>query len=499
MLAHVCHRWRQIVFTSPHSLDLRIYCTYGTPVLKTLDYWPPFPLIVDYGGYPKLNSPSPEDEKNIVVALQRSDHVRSISLTVTSSLVEKLSTIALSEPFSELEDLVLLSRDNLQLTGTLPGAFRCGPRLRTLHSTRIPIPALPHLLSPLTGLVDLQLHEIPKLGHFCPEEFANALSGAIHLETLSLHFLSLPPRRNHLSLPLSGVLERIILSALNSLKYRGTSKFLDSFVARIDAPHLEDIDITLSSQPTMDTSQLGRFFERTEMQISLDQADVEISAHAISISFTNSSSSTPLQLKIPCEQLGWQLSSMAQVCNQCSPFLFRFNNLSIITTRSSSVQDDVVGEQWLKLFRGFSGARSVWVTGGLTAEMLCALGNADGEHANVLPDLRHLRVGSPLTDYVPSWEAVQPFLASRRISSRPILVNALSYQCQKCGAVCEQKDELQTHLGWESTSTLVCSRANCNDFEQNLSCKAVGCGYITNKIRPMDGLVRAFGVLDLLS
>ena len=299
--------------------------------MKTLDYWPSFPLVVDYGGYPELNSPSPEDEKNIVAALKRTEHVRSISLTVTSSLVEKLSTIALSQPFSELEDLVLLSRDILKLT--LPTSFRWGSRLRTLHFTRIPIPTLPQLLSPPTSLVDLQLHDIPKLGHFCPEAFANALSGATHLETLSLHFFSLPPCRNHLSLSLSGVSERIVLSTLTSLKYRGTSKFLDSFVARIDAPRLEYIDITLSNQPTMDASQLGQFLERTGMHISLLQADAEISPHAISISFTNSSTSTPLRLKIPCEVLGWQLSSMAQVCNQCSPFLFRFNSLVINTSR----------------------------------------------------------------------------------------------------------------------------------------------------------------------
>lgn len=461
-LTQVSQRWRQIIFASPRSLDLRLYFTYGTPVLKTLEYWPSFPLIVNYGGSPELNSPSPEDEKNIVVALKRSEHVRSINLTVTSSLVEKISTMALSEPFSELEDLTLLSRDILKLA--LPAAFRWGPRLRTLHSTRIPIPTLPQLLSPPTSLVDLQLHEIPKLGHFCPEAFGNALSGATHLETLSLHFISLPPRRNHLRLSPSGVSERIVLSALTSLKYRGTSKFLDSFVARIDAPHLEHIDITISSQPTMDASQLGRFLERTEMHISLLQPDVEISPHAISISFPNSSTSTPLRLKIPCEQLGWQLSSMAQVCNQCSPFLFRFKNLGINATRSSSVQDDVDGEQWLELFRGFGGATVFWVAGELTTEILCALGSANGEYADVLPALCDLRVGCPLEVYGPSCDGIQPFLASRRISGRPVLVNPQSYRCHICSVVNEEKEDLRIHLVWEHAYRMVCSY--CDDFER---------------------------------
>jgi hypothetical protein len=48
---------------------------------------------------------------------------RPISITVTSSPLEKLYTI--SEPFSELEELSLLSRDNIQLA--LPKTFRWGP------------------------------------------------------------------------------------------------------------------------------------------------------------------------------------------------------------------------------------------------------------------------------------------------------------------------------------------------------------------------------------
>ncbi len=58
--------------------------------------------------------PPGEDEDNIMTALKQSDRVRSISLTVASSLQEKLSTI--SEPF------FLMSRDNMRRT--LPGAFQ---------------------------------------------------------------------------------------------------------------------------------------------------------------------------------------------------------------------------------------------------------------------------------------------------------------------------------------------------------------------------------------
>ena len=79
----------------------------------------PFPSLCNTGGLPALSPPTHEDEDNIMAALKQSDRVISISLTVTASLLEKLSTI--EGAFSELQDL-LLSRYGAQLT--LPSTFR---------------------------------------------------------------------------------------------------------------------------------------------------------------------------------------------------------------------------------------------------------------------------------------------------------------------------------------------------------------------------------------
>ncbi|KAH9010359.1 hypothetical protein EDB83DRAFT_427032 [Lactarius deliciosus] len=145
-LTYVCRRWRQIMHTSPLGLNLRLYFTPGTPVLNALDCWLALPIILQYGGFPNLDPPAPEDDDNIMAALKQSGRVSSIRLTVTSSLLEKLS--AISEPILELEELVLLSQDNMQLS--LPNTFRWGLHLSTLHSTRIAFPSLPQLLSVAT-------------------------------------------------------------------------------------------------------------------------------------------------------------------------------------------------------------------------------------------------------------------------------------------------------------------------------------------------------------
>ena len=456
-LACVCQRWRQLVFSSPLALDLRIYCTYGMPVLKTLDCWPALPIVIQYGGVEDLSPPAPEDYDNVTAALKQTARISSISLTVPSSLIERLS--AISEPFLGLEELDLLTQDNVQLT--LPSTFRWGPRLRSLHSTRTAFLSFPQLLSTSRNLIYLALHEIPRGGYLQPEALANALSGMAQLGTLSLHFLSLPPRRTYLHLPPPPE-ERVVLPALTFLKYRGTSKYLDTLVARIDAPHLRDIDITFFSQPTIDASQLGRFVDRIEYLKSPHDANIQTSEHSISISFIPMPFVARFQLRISCKQLDWQLSSIAQVCDQFSPFIFRVNNLSINTTQLPPGRDDVDSGQWLELVRSFGGVGDFWLAGEYTTEILDALGPAEGEHSVVLPALRRLQVEKHMSVNEPSWAAMRKLNTWRWLSDRPVWVSARGFSCHICDADFTE-EELTSHLEDRHGYRMVCSY--CSDFE----------------------------------
>ena len=414
-LTHVCQKWRQIIFESPLGLPLRLYCTYGTPVLKTLGHWPPFPLGVNYGEIHR--PPAPEDKNKIIVAIEHTDRVRSISFTVSSSLLKKLS--AISEPFLELEYLVLLSKDSSQ--SILPSAFRWGHRLRTLHSTRIAFPSLPQLLLPSQNLVDIQLDEIPSAGYFSPEAFANALCGMTQLETLSLHFLTYPPRRNFLSLPLFPQ-DRVLLPALTAFKYRGTSKYLDILVARIDAPRLGDINFAFFSQPTLDALQIGLFVNRIELWGSPPRADILFSGDTISITFSHPEISTRLGLQISCKQLDWQVSSVSQICAQVSSFLFSVEDLRIEVAGISGPPDDTDDERWLRLVRTFNGAKDFHLAGELVTAILRALRLADEGHDIVLPALRNLYVLQPVSTGGPQWDSVESFVTQRELSGLPIQI-----------------------------------------------------------------------------
>ena len=91
--AHICSKWRRIIFSSPRRLGLQLLCTNGTPVRKNLVYWPPLPLIVDYSTSWDVNdckNLTPSDEDNIVMALEASDRVRYVGIPVTNSLLGKM-------------------------------------------------------------------------------------------------------------------------------------------------------------------------------------------------------------------------------------------------------------------------------------------------------------------------------------------------------------------------------------------------------------------------
>ncbi|KAN0142020.1 hypothetical protein V8E53_000482 [Lactarius tabidus] len=275
------------------------------------------------------------------------------------------------------------------------------------------------------------------------------------LKTFSFHFLSFPTRRSHLSIPPpSG--ERVVLPTLTHIKYRGTSKYLDSFVARIDAPRLEDIDITFFSQPTMDASQLGQFVERMEIQSSFSQAGVQFSELAISISFTQASGPTRLELRISCEKLDWQLSAMAQVCEHFSPFIFRVEDLHINTIQLSSEKGDMDHGSWMKLLHSFRGVKEFYVGTKLVTDILVALCLANAKRVVVLPSLRTLRL-SKLTPMH------GPFTTSRLLENGLVQVYAQELSCKICRANFTEQHELKKHLVVMHAYRLVCPY--CGNFE----------------------------------
>ena len=351
-----------------------------------------------------------------MAALKQSDRVISIGLTVTTSLLERLSSI--ERPFSELEDLVLLSRDGVP--PTLPSAFQWGPRLRTLHLTRTAIPTLPVILSLSTDLVDLQLHEVPDSGYVSPTEFANALSRKTHLQSLSLHFLSSSLPTNHNLLP-PRPRKRVVLPALTCLKYQGTDTYLEDFVARIDAPCLRDIDIFVFGL-SKGAPELGRFISRIKLWTSLKRVAILSSKHAISITVTQPEALTRLELKISCNILTVQLNYMFSFCNGLSTVLRRAEHLRICTTLPTTRQKYSYPKQWLELIRTFRRAKWVHVFGEISTNIVLALQIYEMRRETVLPALCKLCIRKPEPRPASFQDAVESLIYSRWLSGQFIAV-----------------------------------------------------------------------------
>lgn len=412
-LANTCRRWRGIVFTFHRALrlQLRLFCTHRTPVQKTLDFWPTtLPIIVRYGGSPGLDAPAPEDEHGIIAALKPSHRVRSICLTVTSSLQKRLFKI--SSLFSELEDLILLSQESAPLI--LPFSFLWGPRLRRLHSTRITILPLLELLSSSKNLVDLKLHEVLNPCNLSPEALTNALSGMAQLQSLSLRFLS---TGNHVTPP-SLSWSPIYFPILTRFDFRGSIKYLEAFVSGIYAPRLGDIKFTFFNQAVIDLSQIEIFIYRIKIQKSHRRAHILSSQRGISISLRQPGTPTRLRFRLICEPLRQQLFFLDRLCADFFTCFSNVEDLRISTFRPPGRTDGLYVDQWRDSIKSFIGVKRFRVAGNLSLDVMLVLQWFE----IMLPALHKLSISQPGPLNAHLREAVVSTMVSRRLSGHPIVV-----------------------------------------------------------------------------
>ena len=161
---------------------------------------------------------------------------------------------------------------------------------------------------------------------------------------------------------------------------------------------------------------------RSETLTSLDRADVQTSARAISVCCSKPGAPSQLNLQISWEQLDWQLSSLTQICDHFSPFLRQVHDLRISSNRSLSEKTDVDMQQWRDLMHAFGGMKDFHV-GAHAKDILWALFSADNAPitgTTILPTLRSLRVDEYIPILGPLLEAKESFIASRRLSGCPV-------------------------------------------------------------------------------
>jgi F-box-like len=394
-LVHVCRRWRYIIFNAPCSLKLQLFCTHGTPVKKNLDCWPPLPIVLQYVWSPNLNPP-PVDEDDVIAALQHPDRIRTIQLPVTTSLLEKLTTVA-QKQFPVLECLELVGEPDEE--PILPIEFLVGPfpSLRILRVTRVAFPALEHFLPFAKNLVSLHLETLPAYPTLTA--LRNLFPGMTHLEELYLHFHSPISRlisESGGNNPANAPPCRAVLPGLKFVEFCGTSEDLECLSSSIEAPVLQDIKITFFNQATIfDTSQFVQFLSHTETQRSQDSAKLHCSESDISVAFFQQTRHQ-MTLRVRCMSLDWQLSCMAEICANLFPIVSDVRHLDIDASFPfPSEHDDMDPLPLLELFRPFSKVKRLFLSEAVALYVKYAL--KQDVAMEVLPNAREMEVIAPET------------------------------------------------------------------------------------------------------
>jgi hypothetical protein len=421
-LAHVCRRWRSVVFQSPLRLNLQLVCTAKTRARDTLDIWPPLPLII-------LNYRNFADETtgadNIIAALEHNDRVCQIVLYWISSPEREHVTdsAAMQKPFPELTDLQLIMRKD-ESRPILPDSFLGGtaPHLRSLHLEDVPFPGLPKLLLSATHLVNLSLYNIPRSGYIPPEAMATSLSALTSLELLCLDF-RYPRPRPALGSRRPPPLTRSILPNLTQVHFKGASEYLEEILARIDAPRLHGLDITFFNQIIFDTPQLFQFISRTPTLRAPKERHITFDS---TVRFSSQTSDYGvLSVKVLCTALEWQLSSLEQVCASSFPPVSTLEDLYIVEDRYQRLhwQDDVESSLWLDVLRPFVAVKNLYLSEGFVPRIAPALQElVGGRTTEVLPTLENIYSTAFLSG--PIHKGVERFVAARRLTSHPVAVSS---------------------------------------------------------------------------
>jgi hypothetical protein len=415
-LAHVCRQWRNIILESPSRLDLHLYCAKDVPVADILARSPPLlPLTINYHVMDRMVMTA-EDESGLLLALSQRDRVRHVLFWMLSN-VGKFVTV-MDDQFPLLERMHIDSRTDFEVD--LPVTFQA-PNLRHLKLWMVSIPIGSPLLTTATGLVTLELLNIPASANLPPSYIRTRISLMAQLERLSITFqYPIPIRVAQSQSPQTP--DTITLANLQSFLFKGVSTYLEGLVARITAPSLNRLHVYLFDQFLFTVPHLLQFMQTSE-NLTLNAVQVTFGYFSVSLRAVPGKWDTPLLLQIESEELDWQVASAMQVFGALSPvlsvveqvtFSYEEHNQSL-----SEWHNNVDRRLWRGLLRPFINAKTIHVQDDLVSKMFSSLLSDDGEPPlELLPSLEQVRYsglgGSDAQD------AVTRFINERQAASHPV-------------------------------------------------------------------------------
>jgi hypothetical protein len=381
-LAHVCRKWRDTVFGSPHHLNLQLVHTEKTLVRETLDIWPPFlPIAIEtlFEGSSCLGLG--ENKDNLMATLKHNDRICKIKLNYLPSH----HFAAMQVPFPTLADLNLGST---VFGSVIPDSFLGGsaPRLQRLALYNALYLGLPKLLSSASDLVQLTLWEIV----ISPEAIVTSLSMMARLKKLVLRFKN-PQFRADQEIRRPPPPTLTLLPSLTYFLFDGISEYMRDFVALIDTPLLNRLDLSFFKQDIFDTPQFAQFISRSPQLRTLDKARIFLEEDSACIVILGTRDYSSVYLQIDCGRLNLQLESLTKICSSCFPQAL-INIAKCPCTKCES-PDDIYFSKWLKLFRPFLAVKNLYLSQKVVRSFAAILQYLVGERVTqVFPALQQLFV-----------------------------------------------------------------------------------------------------------
>jgi hypothetical protein len=363
--------------------------------------------------------------ENVIAAVEHGhDRISRFSInTISGSALEKLAT-AMQQPLPALKDFWLRSSD--ESVAVLPETFlgEYAPLLETFSLFGIPFPTFPKFILSSTHIRYLFIRDIPHSGYISPNAMVACLTALPNLEHLSIGFRSPLSRPPQITPPPR---TRIVLPALTRLFFWGVSEYFEDFVAHIDTPLLNELNVTFFMDLIFEIPRLRHFIGRAERLEPFNQARMQFYDETIWISV-----GFRFVLEIRCERPDWQLSSMMQVFGQQLPLLSHVEQLEIIQSPLENIEwidnPDMDPSLWLELFHLFIAVQTLHVSEKLVPPVAAALQELTGEGAmEMLPALHSLFLEG-LGPSGPVKKGITSFVTSRQQSDHPVALQSWERQ-----------------------------------------------------------------------
>jgi hypothetical protein len=419
-LAHVCQRWRRIIFAWPNQLGVWVECKSGTDVAKVLDVWPTLPITIwlDH----KIS-----DGDEIIAGLKYHDRIAGINLSgLTGPQLERCAVL-MQKSFPILRTLSL--QCHAEIPPVLTDAFLGGsaPRLRKLNLCHIPCLSLSGFLLTARDLVKLHLDHIPSTGYFSPDTMATCMSMLPKLKYVAIVFHSQKsfPNLTNICPPPAAC---AFLPALVRFEFKGVIQYSEDLMARINAPRLNRLSIEFFYQPIFDLPQLPQFIRYTERLNQPIHAEADFGEATFSLLLRSYESVgggvSQAILTIQCTGSDKQISLFEQICTQCS-HVISVGVLELLFHSAGPWHYILVGQQssarLLEALHLFDVVETLFIDGDeLLITVANALGNVTPERAAEVLPMLHTIEGRNKWGIPAVIEAISPFLDARWETDHPV-------------------------------------------------------------------------------